>query len=69
MTDFEELKRQFAEAAKAADEPINVYHESARIVVNIERQSYYGGEAPRNRLERIRKHFAEAVEKEFTSEA
>ena len=69
MTDIEEFKKLFTEAEKEANEPASEYHESARIIVNIERQSFYGGEPSRNRLEKIRRHFAEVVNKDADSEA
>ena len=61
MTRFENFKKELLDAAKAADEPINKYHDTARKIVNIERQSFYGDENERGRLKKIREEIAGAV--------
>jgi hypothetical protein len=66
---IDEIKKEIIEAAKEAERPQTKYHESARIIVNIERQSYYGDEPTHRRLTKIREHFAEAVKKDNTDEA
>lgn len=69
MTNIEDFKKELLKAAEEADRPQSIFHDSARIIVNIERQSYYGDEPPHKRLSKIREHFAEAVKKDETDEA
>lgn len=54
MTSLDDIKRQLLEAEKASCLPQDEYHEMARKLVNIERQSFYGDENERNRLRKIR---------------
>jgi hypothetical protein len=63
MTSIDELKQQFLDAAKEADKPQDEYHEMARKLVNIERQSFYGDESERNRLKKIREAIDSAVKR------
>ena len=63
MTSIDELKQQLLDAAKEADKPQDEYHEMARKLVNIERQSFYGDESERNRLKKIREAIDLAVKR------
>jgi hypothetical protein len=63
MTSLDEIKRQFLEAEKAASLPQDKYHEMARKLVNIERQSFYGDESSMKRLSKIREEIGNAVKK------
>lgn len=64
MTSFDELKNSLLEAAKSADIPLDEYHDVARRIVNIERQSYYGEDTPNKRLGKIREVLAVATKEE-----
>ncbi|MCG9732368.1 hypothetical protein L1D44_21570 [Shewanella sp. Isolate13] len=61
MTIENDLRKQFMAAWKAADDPIDEYHEVARRLVNIERQSYYGDESSMKRLSKFREEISRAV--------
>lgn len=61
MTSLDELKKQLLEAEKEAAKPQNKYHELARKLVNIERQSFYGDESSMKRLGKIREEINKAV--------
>jgi hypothetical protein len=61
MTSLDDIKKQFLEAEKAASLPQDKYHEMARKLVNIERQSFYGDESSMKRLGKIREEISNAV--------
>ena len=63
MTSIDEFKSILLEAEKLANEPENDFHQSARVIVNIERQSFYGDESERARLKKIREEISTAVTK------
>ena len=63
MTSLDEFKQLLLEAEKAASIPQDKYHEMARKLVNIERQSFYGDESSIKRLSRIREEINSAVKK------
>jgi uridine kinase len=63
MTSLDDFKQQLLEAEKAASIPQDKYHEMARTLVNIERQSFYGDESERNRLKKIREAIDAAVKR------
>lgn len=69
MTSFEELKKQILAAEKEASSPQNCYQNTARLIVNIERQAYYGDESENKRLSRIREVFSNEIKKKSTNEA
>lgn len=68
MTSLDDIKKQFLEAEKAASAPQDKYHEIARKLVNIERQSYYGDESSMKRLGKIREEISNAVKNEAGNE-
>ncbi len=59
-----DLKQQFLDAVKEAEVPLTKYHEIARNIVNIERQSFYGDEKSTKRLGKIREEIDRAVKME-----
>ena len=59
-----DLKKQFLNAVKEAEAPLSIYHEIARNIVNIERQSFYGDEKSIKRLGKIREEIDRAVKME-----
>lgn len=65
MTSIDEFKKLLKnaeeEARRETSRPKDIYHDSARIIINIERQSYYGDEPSHKRLGRIREEIANAV--------
>ncbi|OUS29080.1 hypothetical protein A9Q98_06305 [Thalassotalea sp. 42_200_T64] len=61
MTLLDDIKQQLLDAEKAVSIPQDRYHEMARKLVNIERQSFYGDENDRNRLRKIREAIDTAV--------
>ena len=63
MTSVEDFKKQLMEAEKTADKPKNEYHDAARKIVNIERQSFYGDESRSKRLSKIREIVSEVMKK------
>ncbi|MGB2707370.1 MAG: hypothetical protein WBC41_04400 [Pseudoalteromonas nigrifaciens] len=58
---LESFKKQLSEAAVAAELPHDAFHDTARKVVNIERQCFYGNESPARRLSRIRETIDQAI--------
>ncbi|TKB46335.1 hypothetical protein [Thalassotalea mangrovi] len=68
MTSLEEIKKQLLEAEKEADVPRDQYHDLARKIVNIERQSFYGEDSERNRLKKIREEIDATVKRGGNSE-
>lgn len=65
MTSFEEFAKQLLEAEKEAEETTDDVLDTARKIVNIERQAFYGEEVETKRLSRIREILSEAVKREF----
>ena len=61
MISLDDIKQQLLEAEKAASIPHDKYHEMARKLVNIERQSFYGDENERNSLRKTREAIDAAV--------
>jgi len=61
MTTLDELRMQIQNANETINEPQSVYHDIARKIVNIERQSYYGKESSVGRLGKIREAIVDAV--------
>ena len=61
MTLLDDIKQQFLDAEKEALKPQNQYHDTARKLVNIERQSFYGDESERSRLKKIREEINAAI--------
>jgi hypothetical protein len=61
MTSLNNFKKTLLEAEKASNEPLDEYHEVARILINIERQSFYGDESSTKRLGRIRAEISLAI--------
>jgi hypothetical protein len=68
MTSLDDFKQQLLEAEKAASIPQDKYHEMARKLVNIERQSFYGDESPMKRLSKIREEINSAIKKGYENE-
>ncbi|MGZ9899854.1 hypothetical protein [Shewanella gaetbuli] len=63
MTLLDEIKKQILAASKEADKPQDQYHEMARLLVNIERQAFYGDENERNRLKKMREAIDSAIKR------
>lgn len=65
MTSIDEfkklLKKAGEDAEKEASKPNDIYYDCARIIINIERQSYYGDESSQKRLGKIREEIANSV--------
>ena len=61
MTSHEDFKRTLLETAKTLDEPIDEFHDLARMIVNIERQSFYGDDSSVKRLGKIREAISNCV--------
>lgn len=69
MTSFEEIAKQLLEAEKEAENFTDPIHDTARKIVNIERQAFYGEEVETRRLSRIREILSDAVKRNSTDEA
>ncbi len=68
MTSLDELKQQLLNAEKEADKPKDKFHETARKLVNIERQSFYGDDSLMKRLGKIREEINKAVKEGASNE-
>ncbi len=68
MTSHDEFKKQLLDAEKEANKPQDKYHEIARKLVNIERQSFYGDESSVKRLGKIREEINRAVKQGGSNE-
>ena len=68
MTSLNEIKKQLLQAEKDVIKPLDIYHDAARRIVNIERQAFYGKESPNKRLAKIREIVSETLKEEAENE-